>query len=166
MTTPRMVRHPELLSGDALPLIRPGYRKLWWGLVPVVVVTVAGIFTGGQDWTMGLALLALWLVWCGVVWLDHRAWLRATDNLLEVRSGFRSHEVLGADVTRVKHQYQGRSPDFQIRTRDGRRVWVPASKLERGHSTFFTWLDMHAPQAELDPKTQWWHDQMVANEQI
>lgn len=159
--SPRIVAHPELLGGEQLTLLRPGLRKLWWAFLPVPVVTVLGIMLGGQNWTMGLAVLGIWIAYAALVWSDHRAFMRATDDLLEVRTLRSTHGVLGSQVRRVVHQYNGRSPDFQLVLEDGRKVWVPASRLEKGHSTLFTWLDMHAPQAELDKKSAWWREVMI-----
>ena len=162
---PRIVRHPELVSGEPLPLLSSGRTKLAWAFVPVPIVFVIGLLLGGQNWTMGMAVLGIWLAYAALVWADGRAHLCATDDQLEVRNVWRTHQVQGRDVQRVIHQFNGKRPDFQLQTASG-RVWVPASRLERGHSTLFTWLDMYAPQAVLDRQSTYWRQVLLDDERI
>ena len=163
--TPRIVAHPELLEAEPLPLVRPGLARLWWALVPVGLVLVLGLLAGGWDWTMGLVVLVVWLGYAGLVWSDRRAFMQATGGALHVRNVLGMHQVKGPDVTSVVHQFNGRSPDFRLHTRQG-KVWVPASRLERGHSTLFTWLDVHAPQAELDRQSSYWRSVLLESGKI
>lgn len=158
---PRIVAHPELLDAPALALRSSGRWKLVAAAVPAVVLLVVGILAEGLDWTLGLTGVAFWLLVAAFVWVDHRAHMRAVGDVLEVRNVIGMHEVRGAEVRRVVHQFNGRSPDFQLVTEHG-RVWVPASKLEHGHSTLFTWLDVHAPQAVLDKGATRWRQALVA----
>ena len=157
---PRIVAHPELMDADPLPPVRTSRWKLIAAAVPAVVLLVIGLIAGGDMWTMVLPGIAFWLLVAAFVWADHRAFLQTEGAVLRVRALVRFHEVPGADVQRVVHQYNGRSPDFQLVTSHG-RVWVPASKLDRGHSTLFTWLDVHAPQAILDKQSTRWRRALV-----
>lgn len=157
---PRIVAHPELLDADPLPPISTGRWKLVLAAVPAVVLVVIGLLMGGSNWSIGLVGVAFWLIIAAVVWADRRAYLCTEGAELKVRNVVRVRTVRGADVARVIHQYNGRSPDFQLVTPTG-RVWVPASRLERGHSTLFTWLDVHAPQAVLDRASTPWRQALV-----
>lgn len=157
---PRIVAHPELLDAAPLPLTFRPRRRLVGAFVPVVVLTILGMFSGRQGWTMGLVGLAMWAVYALLVWSDSRAALHTEGDELIVRNVFGTHRVPGREVTRVVHQYNGRSPDFQLITPAG-KVWVPCSRLERGHSTLFTWLDVHAPQAVLDRQATHWRQVLV-----
>lgn len=159
---PRIVAHPELLDADPLEPLSTGRWKLILAAVPAVVLFVVGLLLGGSNWSLGLVGVVFWLCIAGMVWTDHRAYLRTEADLLITRNVIKQHSVRGADVTRVVHQYNGRSPDFQLVTSQG-RVWVPTSKLVRGHSTLFTWLDVHAPQAVLDRKSTPWRQALVAD---
>jgi hypothetical protein len=50
--------------------------------------------------------------------------------------------------------FDSRGP-IAVRSAEGmRRCAVPTGLLRTGHSTFFGWLLRHAPQAELDKKSQ------------
>ena len=157
---PRIVAHPELLDADPLEPISSGRWKLVVAAIPAVVLVVIGLVMGGSNWSLGLVGVAFWVGVAALVWADRRAYLRTTAEVLQVRNVFSTHSVAGADVRRVVHQYNGRSPDFQLVTAKG-RVWVPASRLERGHSTLFTWLDVHAPQAVLDRTSTRWRQALV-----
>lgn len=157
---PRIVAHPELLDADPLEPVSSGRWKLVLAAVPGVVLLVIGLLMGGSNWSLGLVGVVFWLCVAAVVWADRRAFLRTTGDVLQVRNVVGMHAVAGAEVQRVVHQFNGRSPDFQLVTAAG-RVWVPTSRLERGHSTLFTWLDVHAPQAVLDRKSSTWRQALV-----
>ncbi len=53
----------------------------------------------------------------------------------------------------MQYLFAGRSPDHRLLLRDGRKVTVVASRLEKGHSTLFEWLRRYAPTAEYDQKS-------------
>ena len=162
---PRVVRHPELLDDEPLQPLHGWRLRLGLAFVPVVVLTVLGALAGGSDWTVGLAGLAIWACYALVVWADQRAHLQVVDDELVVRNVRRTHRVLGKDVRRVVHQFNGKRPDFQLVT-DAGKVWVPASKLRRGHAVLFTWLDAYAPQAELDERSAYWRNVLDERELI
>lgn len=150
------LRHPELLNNEPLETIKNFKTRLIVAAVPVVILTVLGFLGGRETWTLGLAGVGLWLAYAAVVWSDSRAYLRPDGNALEVRTVLKMNRVEGSQVARLKHQFNGKSPDFQIVLNDGRKIWVPTSKLERGHATLFAWLTTHAPQTELDEKSKYW----------
>jgi len=160
-----MVRHPELLDADPLPPRQRACPRLLWALLPVVIITIIGIMAGPSHATLGLAALLVWALYALVVWGDQRAFMQAMGDELTVRNITRTHTVRGRDVTRVVHQYNGRRPDFQLVTHQG-KVWVPTSRLERGHTTLFTWIDVHAPQAVLDRESTYWREVMQTQELI
>ena len=157
---PRIVAHPELLDAAPLEPVSSGRWKLVLAAVPGVALFIIGVLMGGSNWSLGLVGVVFWLCVAAVVWADRRAYLCTVADVLQVRNVLTMHSVAGADVQRVVHQYNGRSPDFQLVTATG-RVWVPASRLERGHSTLFTWLDVHAPQAVIDRKSTPWRQALV-----
>lgn len=157
---PRVVAHPELLDADPLPLLATGRWKLVVAAVPALVLFVIGLLMGGDNWTIAVVGVAFWLLVAAFVWSDRRARLHTEADTLVVRNVLATHTVRGAEVVRVVHQFNGRSPDFQLVTAGG-KVWVPSSKLERGHSTLFSWLDVHAPQAVLDRRSTRWRTSLV-----
>jgi len=85
-------------------------------------------------------------------WLRGRIGLRVDGSRCEVRGWFRSVGFGGADVARVQFVFAGKSPDVRVVLRDGRKVLVVASRLEKGHSTLYEWLRRYAPEAVYDPK--------------
>lgn len=161
----RIVRHPELLDDEPLPHLHGWRLRLGLAFIPVVVLTVLGVLAGGSDWTIGLVGLAFWAGYAALVWGDQRAHLQVVDDELVVRNVRRMHHVMGRDVRRVVHQFNGKRPDFQLVT-DAGKVWVPASKLRRGHAVLFTWLDVHAPQAVLDERSAYWRNVLDERELI
>ncbi|MGD7732401.1 hypothetical protein ACQCX5_05485 [Propionibacteriaceae bacterium G57] len=157
---PRIIARPELLEADPLPPLSTGRGRLIFGGIVCVVLAVTGLLMGGANWTMGLVGLGFWGFMAAFVWADRRAFMQATAGMLRVRNVWRVHELHGEQVRRVVHQYNGRSPDFQLVTDTG-KVWVPASRLERGHSTLFSWLDVHAPQAVVERRAARWRQALV-----
>ncbi|MGA4670011.1 hypothetical protein ACPCG0_09475 [Propionibacteriaceae bacterium Y1923] len=157
---PRIIAHPELLDAGPLPPLSTGRWKLVVAALPAVVLFVIGLLMGGSNWTMAVVGVGFWLFMALLVWMDRRALLHTEADTLVVRNVLATRSVSGAGVQRVVHQFNGRSPDFQLVTTAG-KVWVPTSRLERGHSTLFSWLDVHAPQAVLDPKATRWRQALV-----
>ncbi|TDT30983.1 hypothetical protein [Naumannella halotolerans] len=105
----------------------------WWQAAAVVIVltTVYGLFR----WSQGHTTVNL------------------CNDKITVSSPFGSKEVRGGSVTAVREMPNGRSPNHLLLTDDGRKVHVPSSEVERGHSALFDWLAAHAPQAELDKRS-------------
>lgn len=155
------VKRTELLEAEPLPLLKPPKPRLVAGLVGVAVFTLLGFLGGDATFSLGFFALAMWLVYAGWVLLEARAFIQARGTVLKVRTYTRMHEVHAQDVVGLKHQFNGRRPDFQLLTRQGRPVWVPASKFERGHATLFAWLGWFVPDAELDEKSKVYRDVLV-----
>ena len=133
-----------------------------------IVVSTAGAvlvilllsLTGSYGWPAVAAVVAL--LWAGflvTVWLRSRAFLMVDGSKLTVRRYRGLHTVDGSQVQRVTEYYTRGGPchKLTVRGEDGsgaRRYAVPTALLRTGHSTFFGWLLRHAPQAELDKRSQ------------
>jgi hypothetical protein len=89
-----------------------------------------------------------------IVWTRTRAHLSVDGPLLTVRRVSQLHTVRGDQVVRVRQFLTPHGPSYVLHVRDEhgreRRQVVPVALLRSGHSTLFTWLLAHAPQAELD----------------
>jgi hypothetical protein len=128
---------------------------------PVVVSTVAmvaflGLIVrgGANGWpAVALVVVGLWAMFIGVVYLRTRAFVEVAGPVLTVRRYRAFRRIKGAEVTAVRQFLTPHGPSYVLvlddRGRPARQV-VPAALLRRGHATLFTWLDEHAPQAELD----------------
>lgn len=99
-----------------------------------------------------LGLIGLWMLYGVPTWLRGRVGLRVDGDRCEVRGWVRTTTFAGEDVAKVLYVFAGRSPDIRLVLRDGRKVMVVASRLEKGHSTLFEWLRRYAPTAEYDQK--------------
>lgn len=108
-----------------------------------------------------VALVALWSLYGVPVWLRSRVGLRVDGSRAEVQGLFRKVAFEGSDVATVKQEFAGRSPDVRLGLRDGRKVYVVTSRLEKGHSTLFEWLRRYAPEATYDPKAINLRDMLV-----
>lgn len=155
------VKRTELLEAEPLPLLKPPRPRLVTGAIGVAVLTLLGFLGGDDTYSLGFFALALWLVYAGWVLLEARAFMQAQGMVLRVRTYTRMCEVHAQDVVGLKHQFNGRRPDFQLLTRQGGKIWVPASKFERGHATLFAWLGWFVPDAELDAKSVIYRDVLV-----
>jgi hypothetical protein len=127
---------------------------------------------------VALFILVLWALFVGLVYLRARAYLEVDGSRLTVRRFRDKHTVEGSDVVRVTEFLTSRGPCHRLTvaqggtggsspsepalTRDRRtvRYTVPTALLRTGHSTFFSWLLAHAPQAELDKSTRKTLDQL------
>lgn len=160
------VQRTELLEADPLPPTKSAKRRLLWTFPVVLVFVVLGLF--GQDgaWSLVWFGLSIWLVYAGVLWYDHRAFMQAKGRVLTVRNHWRTHEVDATQVAGVHHQYNGKLPDFTLELTNGKSVWVPASRLQRGHSTLFAWLGWFAPDASLDRKSREYRDHLLSKKLI
>lgn len=161
-----VVTRTELLEADPLPLLKDPMERLIKGIAIIVVFAVIGIVGGRTTWWLVAAGVIVWAVFALTVWWDARAHMQAKGRVLALRNHLRLAEVDAADVVAVKYQFNGRRPDFTLETRDGKSHWVPASRLERGHSTLFAWVGWFAPNAKLDAKSQRYHDHLVAEKLI
>lgn len=132
---------------------------------PLVFATVAlvaclGILARSRvtGWvSAGLVILLLWAGYCAVVWLRTRAYLQVDGPTLTTRHRRAFERVEGSQVRRVTEVLTSAGPSYRLEVeRDGTvdRVTVPTALLQRGHSTLFTWILTHAPQAELDKRSR------------
>ncbi|MGJ6981620.1 hypothetical protein ACSDQ9_14015 [Aestuariimicrobium soli] len=156
-----VVTRTELLEADPLPPLKSPRERLIRGLVIVVAFAVIGLIGGRDTWWLVLAGVIVWAVYAASVWWDARAFMQAKGRVLAVRNHVRMHEVDAADVVKVRYQFNGRRPDFTIQTRAGKSIWVPCSRLERGHSTLFAWTGWFAPETEYDTKAQRYFDHLL-----
>jgi hypothetical protein len=108
-----------------------------------------------------LVLIGLWLLYAVPVWFRRRIGLRVDGPRCEVHGLFSGVTFGGADVAKVEYAFAGRSPDVRLVLRDGRKVLVVASRLEKGHSTLYEWLRRYAPDAEYDTKALDLRDMLV-----
>lgn len=115
---------------------------------------VAFVLVRGQSGAFGAVawLVGMWLVYAVPVWLRGRVGLRVDGPRCEVHGWLRTVRFAGEDVAAVRYVFAGRSPDVRLVLRDGRKVTVVASRLEKGHSTLFEWLRRYAPGADYDAK--------------
>ncbi len=138
-----------------------GVRLVVSGLIVagVVVFVVANSRVG----VLGsvLIVIGLWVLYAVPVWLRGRLGLRVDGSRCEVQRRFRKVSFDGADVVRVQYVFAGRSPDVRLVLRDGRKVMVDVSQIERGHSTLFEWLRRYAPEATYDAKAIDLRDMLV-----
>lgn len=153
---------PGPLPSTPLPSsYHAGVRLVVSGLVigGVIVFVVANSRVG----VLGsvLIVIGLWVLYAVPVWLRGRLGLRVDGSRCEVQGRFRTVSFDGADVSRVQYVFAGRSPDVRLMLRDGRRVMVVTSQIERGHSTLFEWLRRYAPDAEYDRRATDLHDMLV-----
>ena len=102
---------------------------------------------------VALAVVVMWAIFVGLILLRARAYLEIDGSRLTVRRFRDKHTISAADIVRVTEFLTARGPCHRLTvTQDGRtvRYTVPTALLRTGHSTLFTWLLVHAPQAELD----------------
>ena len=137
--------------------MRLGISGAIFGAVIVFVLVT------GRAGAIGSAaiLLALWGLYAVPVWLGGRVGLRVDGSRCEVHGQFREVAFDGTDVANVKYVFAGRSPDVRLVLRDGRKVMVVASRIEKGHSTLFEWLRRYAPEAVYDQKAMDLRDTLV-----
>lgn len=159
---PRGTYVPGPLPTDPLPTSYGWQTRI--GIAAALAVAVAVVVVrGGQSgtgWTLLAVLLAL-LAYAVPVWLRGRRTLWVDGDRATVRGHLREVTFTGGEVREVRYVYQGRSPDVRLVLDDGRRVHVPTSTLERGHSTLFEWLRRFAPQAAYDTKATDLRDMLV-----
>ena len=129
-----------------------GVRILVSGLLFAVVISF--VLFNSQVGVLGavLILLGLWALYVVPVWFRRRIGLRVDGSRCEVHGLFSAVAFDGADVAKVQFVFAGRSPDVRLVLRDGRKVLVVASRLEKGHSTLYEWLRRYAPEAEYDKR--------------
>jgi hypothetical protein len=118
------------------------------GVIVFVVVNGAAGVVGTV-----LGLIGLWALYALPTWLRGRTGLRVDGPQCAVHGWFREVSFTGEDVAKVRHVFAGRSPDVRLALRDGRKVMVVASRIEKGHSTLFEWLRRYAPDAQYDAKS-------------
>jgi hypothetical protein len=123
-----------------------------------VLVILLLSLTGSYGWPAVAGVVAmLWAGYLITVWLRTRAFLMVDGSRLTVRRYRGLHIVDGSQVQRVTEYFTRRGPCHKLTVGSAggiRRYAVPTALLRTGHSTFFGWLLRHAPQAELDKKSQ------------
>jgi hypothetical protein len=123
-----------------------------------VLVILLLSLTGSYGWPAVAGVVAmLWAGYLITVWLRTRAFLMVDGSRLTVRRYRGLHIVDGSRVQRVTEYFTRRGPCHKLTVGSAggiRRYAVPTALLRTGHSTFFGWLLRHAPQAELDKKSQ------------
>jgi hypothetical protein len=140
---------------------------------PPVAVATVGAFTcvalllrgaAPGRWGVAAVLVVLWLGFLALVWARTRAYLVVDGPRLTVRHLRRMHTVEGGQVVSVSQFPTAHGPSYRLRVRgeDGRvhRCTAPVALLRTGHSTLFTWILTHAPQAELDRGSRHTLDQL------
>ncbi len=151
------------------PLVnRHDWRVRGW-VVGVLLLVVTGLVVkSGQAGvpTVVFILVVLWFVIVGPSWARSRAGLRVDGDVLRVSRAFGETVVSGGDVAQVRYVYNGRSPDLRLVLRNGRRVLVKASDLERGHSVVFEWVRRCAPGVTYDRKAAEVRDRLVAQDLV
>lgn len=160
------ITRTELLEADPLPALKSPKERAIKGLAIVVVFAVLGLLGGRESWWLVAAGVVVWGLYVATIWWDSRAFMQAKGRVLTVRNHVRLHDIDAADVVKVRYQFNGRLPDFTIDTRQGKSIWVPASRLERGHSTLFAWTGWFAPTVEYDTKSRRYFEHLLAEKLI
>lgn len=145
---------PGPMSNEPLENSFNTSMRLWIsGLIFAGVIVF--VVVNGQAGAVGtvLGLIGLWGLYAVPTWLRGRTNLRVDGPRCSVHGWFREVSFTGEDVAKVQHVFAGRSPDVRLVLRDGRRVMVVASRIEKGHSTLFEWLRRYALGAEYDAKS-------------
>ena len=136
---------------------------------PVTVSTVAVILCVGllvhsraDGWgAVVAAIIVIWLLFIGIVWLRTRAFLMVDGPILTVRRYRAKHQLDGRQLESVREYFTGSGPSYTVRLRDDpTRYFVPTALISRGHSTFFDWVLRYAPGATLDTRSQRTIDQL------
>ena len=128
-------------------------------LAAVIVFVLANSRVGALGSV--LIVVGLWALYAVPVWFRGRIALRVDGSRCEVHGLFRQVSFDGADVAKVQFVFSGRSPDVRLVLRDGRRVLVVASRIEKGHSTLYEWLRRYAPDAVYDKRALDLRDTLV-----
>jgi hypothetical protein len=118
----------------------------------VVAMLIRGKVSG---WLPALvAVVALWALVIGLIYLRTRAFLMIDGSVLMVRHVRKLHTVEAADLLAVDEFLTPNGPSYKLTVRgpDGQtsRVVAPVALLRGGHSALFTWILTRAPQATLD----------------
>ena len=153
---------PGPMSSEPLNNAHHADVRMWVsGLIFAAVIVF--VVVNAQTEVVGsvLGLILLWALYGVPTWLRGRVGLRVDGDRAEVHGWFRTVEFKGEDVAKVQYVFAGRSPDHRLLLRDGRRIVVVASRLEKGHSTLFEWLRRYAPTAEYDQKSLDVRDMLV-----
>ncbi len=153
---------PGPLSSEPLQsAYHSGVRLVVSGVIFAAIIVF--VVANGQAGVAGSALIlvVLWALYVVPVWLRDRVGLRVDGSRCEVHGLFRQVAFDGADVMKVQFVFGGRSPDVRLVLRDGRKVLVVASRLEKGHSTLYEWLRRYAPEAEYDKRALDLRDTLV-----
>jgi hypothetical protein len=153
---------PGPLSSEPLQSsYHSGTRLVVSGVIFAAIIVF--VVANGQAGFVGSAviLVALWALYVVPAWLRGRVGLRVDGPRCEVHGWFRTVGFEGADVARVQFVFAGKSPDVRLVLRNGRKLLVVASRLEKGHSTLYEWLRRYAPEAVYDPKALDLRDTLV-----
>ena len=107
--------------------------------------------------SVGIVLVACWLVYCGVVWVRTRSFLLVEGRVLTTRHWRTLERVDGAQVRAVKEVVTPAGPSYRLQVdRDGVLSWVtvPTALLRGGQSTLFLWILSQAPDATMDKRSR------------
>jgi len=140
---------------------RADVRLVVSAVIFVVVIVFAVVDSPSSALGSVLVLVGLWALYAVPVWFRGRVALRVDGPRCEVHGLFRSWAFEGTDVAKVEYVFAGRSPDVRLVLRDGRKVLVVASRLEKGHSTLYEWLRRYAPEVEYDKRSLDLRDMLV-----
>lgn len=128
-------------------------RAIGAALVVVALSAVLIVQNATGAWQVVLVLLVLGGAYAGWSWLKAAHTVQVVGDVLRIHRPGKVVEVAGPDVVAVRYVMNRESPDFKLVTDTGRHT-VHTSRLDKGHSTLFAWLRDHAPQAELDKRTE------------
>lgn len=140
---------------DPLPLAHNWRMRLVAVSAILLVVLVMSLMLGDKrGWLLMMFVVTLAVFYLAGLWFTCRASLQLGDDALLTRTALRTHRVEASSIREVRDVFNGRSPDVALILEGGRRVRVPASRLQGGHSELFDWLAEKAPQAELNEGAQ------------
>lgn len=119
------------------------------GLIICIVVLARSRTTGWVGAVVGVVVL--WAAFMALVWARTRALIEVDGDQLRVRRFWNTYQLDGNQVASVREYLTAGGPSYKVRlTGDDKTYYVPSALLQKGHSTFFTWLLSHSPDAELD----------------
>lgn len=142
----------DMPSAPLLNLFDWQKRAVGAGLL-VIVISALVMFQNVAGWgQLVLVLLIAGGAYAAWSWFKAQHTLQVAGDVLRISRPGKLTEIHGRDVTAVKYVMNRESPDFTLVTTSGRHT-VRTSRLDKGHSTLFGWLQQQAPQAQLDKRS-------------